>query len=166
MAVSGSIRDVNDASATDPLIWATPKTPATAGGHREYTGFLLRRAQQAHVAAWQQHVSLDVSSVQFGVLSVLYNQPGASQVELCGELDLDRSTIADIVVRLERRGLLQRLRHSTDRRRNVLALTEAGQAQLAELLPRVGVMDAQLTSRLTGVEVAELRALVARLIGD
>ena len=43
-----------------------------------FTGFLIRRAQQAHVAAWQREVSADISSVQFGVLSVLARTPGAS----------------------------------------------------------------------------------------
>jgi hypothetical protein len=51
-----------------------------------------------------------VTSVQFGVLSVLARTPGASQTELCAQLDLDRSTIADIVARLERHGLSERIR--------------------------------------------------------
>ena len=74
----------------------------------QHIGYLLRRAQQAHVAVWQSEVSKEVTSVQFGVLSVLARTPGASQTELCAQLDLDRSTIADIVARLERRGLIER----------------------------------------------------------
>jgi len=125
-----------------------------------HTGFLIRRAQQAHVAAWQQEVSSEVSSPQFGVLSVLHEQPGASQVDLCDALDLDRSTIADLVARLERRGLISRERHDADRRRNTLALTREGEAELRRLLPRVARVDQLLTTGLDRVEIAELRRLL------
>jgi DNA-binding MarR family transcriptional regulator len=66
-----------------------------------HTGHLIRRAQQRHAALWQEHVSAEVSSVQYAALAVLERMPGASQSELGAELDLDRSTIADIVSRLE-----------------------------------------------------------------
>jgi dodecin len=42
------------------------------------------------------------------VLTVLARTPGESRTELGAQLDLDRSTIADIMARLERRGLIER----------------------------------------------------------
>lgn len=130
----------------------------------DYTGYLIRRAQQAHVAAWQREVSADVTSVQFGVLSVLAGTPGASQQHLVERLDLDRSTIADIVSRLERRGLIERVRDAVDRRRNVLHLTDRGQRELEHLLPRVARVDEVLTDGLTAEDAATLRRILTMLL--
>ncbi|WP_411722578.1 MarR family winged helix-turn-helix transcriptional regulator, partial [Mycetocola sp.] len=131
-----------------------------------YTGFLIRRAQQSHVAAWQHCVSADVSSVQFGVLRILAAFPRSTQHDLCRQLDLDRSTVADVVARLERRGLIARARDVADRRRNRLELTELGREQLDSLVPRVEEMDALLTKRLSTKQVATLRELLNLVIQD
>lgn len=133
---------------------AQPHDPA------DYTGYLFRRAQQAHVAAWQAHVSAEVTSVQFGVLNTLARHPGSSQADLCDALDLDRSTIADIVVRLERRGLIERVRDREDRRRNNLRLTSAGQDEFRRLVPKVRKVDDVLTGSLDPADRAELRRLL------
>jgi DNA-binding MarR family transcriptional regulator len=130
----------------------------------EYTGYLIRRAQQAHVAAWQREVSAEVTSVQFGVLNVLAGTPGASQRHLVERLDLDRSTIADIVARLERRGLIERVRDGADKRRNMLHLTSQGEAELAALLPRVARVDEVLTAGLSGDDAATLRRILSVLL--
>jgi len=129
-----------------------------------YTGFLIRRAQQTHVAVWQQEVSASVSSVQYGVLAVLARRPGASQRELGDELDLDRSTVADLVSRLQRRGLLQRERHDGDRRRNTVELTDAGREQVEELRPRVEAVEHVLTDGLSPEDRRELRSLLMRVL--
>ena len=129
-----------------------------------YTGFLFRRAQQVHVAVWQRHVSASISSVQFGVLTVLARKPGASQQELCEELDLDRSTIADLVSRLERNGLIDRERDSVDRRRNRLVLSAQGAASLDELRPRAEQVEHLLTDALSAEERDTLRGLILKVL--
>lgn len=129
-----------------------------------FTGYLIRRAQQAHVAVWQRDVSAEISGPQFGVLRALHDAPGLSQIALCDELDLDRSTIADLVVRLDRRGLISRTRHSTDRRRNALQLTAHGEAELERLRPRVRALDETLTTRLSVAERDDLRRLLQAVI--
>ena len=125
-----------------------------------YTGFLIRRAQQAHGATWAREVSVEVSSVQYGVLAVLARRPGASQRELGDELDLDRSTIADLVSRLESRGLIARERSAGDRRRNHLRLTRIGAEELERLRPHVAQVEHLLTDGLTELERDELRRLL------
>lgn len=129
-----------------------------------FTGYLIRRAQQAHVATWQRIVSDEVTSVQFGVLMTLAEHPGSSQRRICDALDLDRSTIADIVQRLQRRGLIERERDDADRRRNTLRLTVAGEAEYGSLLSRVQTLDAALTRGLTEDESEQLRLLLARML--
>jgi DNA-binding MarR family transcriptional regulator len=132
----------------------------------DYSGFLIRRAQQAHVAAWQDHVSSQISSVQFGVLAVLFRRPGLSQRDLCDELDLDRSTIAELLGRLERHGLVDRSRHAADRRRNTLRLTARGAAELERLRPRVDRVEHVLTDALSAAERSELRRLLGIVLAS
>jgi DNA-binding MarR family transcriptional regulator len=133
---------------------------------QRHTGFLLRRAQQKHVATWQSVISGDTTSVQYGVLAVLDRRPALAQKEICDELDLDRSTVADICSRMEKNGLLSRIQDGQDRRRKVLDLTPAGRAELARLKPLVEEVQVRLTRTLSAAELEQLRALLARLIGD
>lgn len=131
-----------------------------------HTGHLLRRAQQLHLAVWLRDVCSETTSVQFAALTVLDQQPGASQRELGRVLDLDRSTIADLVARMVRRGLIERERDPGDRRRNVLQLTSAGRDELARLRPRVEAIEPILTAGLSPSERAELRRLLHRLLEE
>lgn len=129
-----------------------------------YVGHLLRRAQQVHSAGWNRFVSKELSSVQFAALSVLARSPGASQAVLGKSLDLDRSTIADVVRRMEANGLLTRVRSTDDSRRYVLHLTDHGSSVLTELSPRVQGLSSSLTSGLSEHDTAALhRILVAFL---
>ena len=129
-----------------------------------HTGHLIRRAQQRHAALWQERVSTEISSVQYAALVVIERMPGASQSALGTELDLDRSTIADIVARLERRGLIERSTHDSDRRRYSLHLTTVGQAAINGLRPLVAAANLTLTERLSAEEQTNLRNLLKRIL--
>jgi DNA-binding MarR family transcriptional regulator len=134
------------------------------GGPRRHTGHLLRRAQQRHLALWLRDVSAETTSVQFAALTVLEQHPGSSQRALGRVLDLDRSTIADLIARMVRRGLIARERDAEDGRKNVLQLTASGRDELARLRPRVDAIEPALTAGLRPDERAELRRLLYRML--
>ncbi|WP_040167267.1 MarR family winged helix-turn-helix transcriptional regulator [Microbacterium gorillae] len=129
-----------------------------------HTGYLIRRAQQLHVATWTRVVSTETSSVQYAIMAVLHRVGDASQRELCDAVDLDRSTIADLIARMERRGLVARHRDPADRRRNTVTLTDAGQTEYAMLQPRVTTADAELTSILDPTDREALRQALRELL--
>ncbi|HWL60888.1 MAG TPA: MarR family winged helix-turn-helix transcriptional regulator, partial [Microbacteriaceae bacterium] len=81
------------------------------------------------------------------------------------ELGLDRSTIADLVRRMESAGLLKRRRDDEDRRRNTLELTPLGRAELERLSPLVDAVQVELVETLEAAEVRTLRELLLRVIG-
>ena len=137
---------------------------AEAQEPQRFTGFLLRRAQQHHVSTWQRVVGSEPTSIQYAVLAVLARRPGSAQKDLCEELDLDRSTIADLCVRLERLGLVTRRQDREDRRRNVLELTSEGGAELDRLRPLVESVQTELAASLDPEELAQLRALLKKLL--
>lgn len=129
-----------------------------------HTGHLIRRAQQVHQAAWTAHVSTTVTSVQYAVLHVVSREPGASQSRLGEVLGLDRSTIADLVVRMVRRGLLARTPSPDDRRRKSLEVTPLGAETLADLRPRVDAIEPIVTGHATAQDRAELHRLLLRIV--
>lgn len=140
---------------------------ASATQEREperYTGYLIRRAQQRHVAAWTRIVSTEISSVQYSILVSLDRRGEASQRELCDDVDLDRSTVADLVSRMERRGLIQRRRDPADARRNTVTLTEKGLAERRRLAPLVAQVEQELTGPLDADERAALRRALRALL--
>lgn len=133
---------------------------------QKHTGFLLRRAQQKHVATWQETIDGDTTSVQYNILAVLNRKPGSAQKELCEELDIDRSTIADVCTRMEKNGLVSRVPAVEDKRRNVLELTALGKSEFQRLQPLVQDVQDRLTAPLTELEHAQLRSLLAKLVEE
>lgn len=129
-----------------------------------YTGSLVRRAQQRHLAVWNSEVSTEITSVQYAALVALQQSPGVNQRQLGDELDVDRSTIADLVARMVRNGLIERTDDPVDKRGYVLFLTAAGRKQLAALRPRVEGVERILTAALTPKECLELRRLLSALL--
>ena len=129
-----------------------------------FTGSLVRRAQQRHLAVWQSEVSTEITSVQYAALEILQRTPGVNQRQLGDELDVDRSTIADLVARMVRNELIERSDDPVDKRSYVLFLTAAGKKQLSILRPRVEEVERILTAKLTPRESVELRRLLAALL--
>lgn len=132
---------------------------------QRHTGFLLRRTQQKHLSVWQSLIPGETTSLQYGVLAVLERRPGIAQKEIAQELDIDKSTTADVCTRLEKFGLVTRHQDSGDRRHKVLDLTDGGRAELARLRPLIDKVQDELTAALTDTEHMELRRLLAKILG-
>lgn len=110
---------------------------------------LLQRAQQ--VAA--DHFSLRLSGTgltvrQFALLCSIETFPGSTQTELVNGTGIDRSTLADLMHRMQDRGLITRNRATGDARANSVTLTPAGLALLREAIPRARAADAALLALL------------------
>ncbi|MCW4386027.1 MarR family winged helix-turn-helix transcriptional regulator [Salinibacterium sp. SYSU T00001] len=126
----------------------------------ESTGFLVRRVQHLHSQLWLHGGDSDVSPVQFGVLSLLETNPGVDQRELGDILELDRSTVTEIVTRMERRNYLKRTRDDADRRRKILTLTDQGRRLLVELRPHANKVAAAFVGHLRQADREELNRLL------
>ncbi|MDX2406778.1 winged helix DNA-binding protein [Streptomyces microflavus] len=91
-----------------------------------HPGHLARRLQQAHHLLWNTMVSEEITSPQFAVLNALVADPGLDQRTVGERVGLDRSTIAEVISRLDRRGLLGKVRDPEDGRRFLLRATDEG----------------------------------------
>jgi DNA-binding MarR family transcriptional regulator len=120
-------------------------------------GHLVRRSEQLHGVYWTRRVGAALTPSQYGVLSALaWNSP--IDQGSAGELaSLDKSSTADIIARLVRRGLVGRAPDEHDRRRKLLVLTPEALATLDDVTPAVTLVQRDLTAPL---EAADTRRLV------
>lgn len=108
----------------------------------------------------QETESLGVTSRQVTLLWLIRRNPGLSLRELAAEERISAPALSGHVDRLERAGLLERVRSADDRRRVGLELTPAG----AKLLKRVRARRTTwLAKRLQSLEPDELAAVEAAL---
>jgi DNA-binding MarR family transcriptional regulator len=97
-------------------------------------GFLIRRLHQIHLALFAEECgAFGVTPVQYSILTVAATQPGLDQAALAIEVGIDRTTVADVLARLERRGLVRRSRADRDARLKLVHATVAGRRLLARM---------------------------------
>lgn len=101
-------------------------------------GHLLRRAQQVHTELWSATVGMDVTGPQYATLVAVAGWPQVDQKRAAELASLDKSTIAGVVTRLEKKGWVTRSAHPLDARRRLLVLTERARADLPELTSAAG----------------------------
>jgi DNA-binding MarR family transcriptional regulator len=124
-------------------------------------GYRLRRAQGAMHRDYLAAVAgLDLTQKQTATLWLIHGNPGVSQGAVAAALGMDRATMMSIVDRLQERSLLIRKRSTSDRRRQELYLTPAGQLILRKVKARIAKHEERFTSLFTP---AELEALLSAL---
>jgi len=94
-------------------------------------GFLIRRLHQIHVALFvQQADGMDITTIQFTALSVLYQLGEVDQSVLAVQVGMDRTNISEVIRRLASRGYVKVRINPTHGRRRLIRLTPAGLAFL------------------------------------
>jgi DNA-binding MarR family transcriptional regulator len=116
---------------------------------------LLHRAGQAAGELFQAEVARsDLTARQFVVLRSVSISEGLSQTALVRDTGIDRSTLADIVRRLIKKGLVQRKRTQDDARAYAVRLSEAGRQALRDAEPLALRVDEKLLSALSETQRA------------
>ena len=117
---------------------------------------LLRLARELRKETEQ----LGITARQATLLWLVKRSPGLSLAELAAEEGISPPALSGNVDRLERVGLIERVRSSEDRRRVGLALTDEGEKLLRRIRAR---RTTWLAGRLTELDQAELDALAAAM---
>ena len=124
-------------------------------------GYRLRRAQGAMHRDYMAAVAgLELTQKQTATLWLIHANPGVSQVAVAGALGMDRATMMAVTNRLQARGLVVRKRSKSDRRRQELYLTAAGEKALNRVKTRIIEHENRFK---TLFEPAELAALLSAL---
>jgi len=101
-------------------------------------GHLLRRAQQYANDLYTNEVDAGgLTQRQFAVLFAVDQQEGVSQTALVALTGIDRSTLADMIVRMQKKDLLARKRTDEDQRANAVRITPVGRRALRAAMPAV-----------------------------
>ncbi|MFJ8924698.1 MarR family winged helix-turn-helix transcriptional regulator [Streptomyces sp. NPDC102415] len=128
-----------------------------------HPGHLARRLQQAHHLLWNAMVSQEITSPQFAVLNALTAEPGLDQRTVGERVGLDRSTVAEVITRLLRRELLDKVRDPDDGRRFLLRLTDEGARTHRRLALRTVGMNQVFLGPLSVEEQQTLFGLMQRV---
>jgi MarR family transcriptional regulator, lower aerobic nicotinate degradation pathway regulator len=134
------------------LLTAKPSwllTQTAAHSHR------LLAARMAEAGARGYHIRVLASLAEFGP---------ASQAGLGRRIAMDRSDITAAVNELAAGDLVERTADAGDRRRNVITITEAGRARLAQLDEITNGLQDELFAPLSADERAALARLLRRVL--
>ncbi|GAA5052353.1 hypothetical protein GCM10023318_24880 [Nocardia callitridis] len=91
----------------------------------------------------------------YEVLVRLADHPADSQLELAGELDLDKSKIVRVVDELEAAGYAERVGGKVDRRRRAVEITAPGRRVMRSTAADLRAVEQRLLSRLGAADDAE-----------
>jgi DNA-binding MarR family transcriptional regulator len=131
---------------------------------------LLHRAGQCAGDIFHAEMSdADLTPRQFAVLVTVSQHEGVSQTGLVERTGIDRSTLADIVSRMLKKGLLQRRRTKEDARAYAVKLTEEGRRILRSSDPLAKKVDERILEALPSKQreqfIGLLLSIVDRLQG-
>jgi len=98
-----------------------------------------------------------LTTQQYTALTALERHPDLSSAQLARNSFVTAQSMADIITALEGRGLIERHRDRTDRRRLVVALTTAGRDLLDRWRDQVSALEQQMLAGLTRPQVSSLR---------
>ena len=124
----------------------------SVGGRLERSPIhLLHRAGQCASDIFQGEMADgDLTPRQYAVLVAVAQNEGVSQTLLVEKTGVDRSTLADIVRRMLKKGLLQRRRTKEDARAYAVKLTEEGWRVLKSTDPLAKRVDDRILGVLPG----------------
>src|SRR5436190_11765093 len=128
-------------------------------------GYLFRRMQQIAVAIFVEECkAYDLTPVQYAALVAIRTHPGIDATRLSAVIAFDRSTLGNVIERLEAKQLIERKLSRGDKRVKLLYLTKAGAVLLRDSMPSVGRAQARMLRPLKAADRKTLMALLVQLV--
>ena len=126
-------------------------------------GHLIRRVHQASTAYFAEECGGELTAVQYAALVAIGSHPGIDATRLSEIIYFDRSTIGDVLDRMEGKGWIRREYTPSDRRIKRLDLSSAGQEVLHDVEPGIRRVQDRLLAPLTAAEAKTLVRLLAKM---
>src|SRR6202162_2181511 len=99
-------------------------------------GYLFRRMQQIAVSIFIEECKAhDLTPVQYAALIAIHTHPGIDATRLSAVIAFDRSTLGNVIERLETKVYVERKPSREDKRTKLLYLTKSGAALLRDIMP-------------------------------
>jgi DNA-binding MarR family transcriptional regulator len=136
-------------SPATPQISAANALPSQGESERLPVGVLLARLGQDSMARFRKALKpLELNAQHYIVLKQLQTIGAASQASLADALGIDYSNLASVTAELNDRGLIERYRHESDRRRYVVELSAQGAEVIARADKAIAEGEAEMLSTL------------------
>lgn len=125
-------------------------------------GFLIRRLHQLHCALFIEETrQFGITPVQYSLMTTLATRGEIDQNGVALEIGLERTSVAEVIPRLMKRGLLARRRSPEDRRAKLVKLTRRG----ADLVRRMSAAVARAHRRtIEQLDLEEREAFLLNLV--
>lgn len=139
----------------------------TAAAAEQSIGYLFRYGYRAFARAISNELQpFEISSGQWSVLRVLWENEGLSQVELADRMRVEKASLTGVLDVMDKRGLILRTRNTEDRRKVNIHLTPRARALKDKLLPYRTRINKKATRGMTADEVETLRRLLVQVIDN
>ena len=130
-------------------------------------GYQVNHLARLLAAALRARIEpVGVAPGQFAQLLALFEDDALTQSELCNRVQIDQSTMAHTLKRMERDGLVDRRPDQIDRRRAVITLTPRSRRLQPALIKAASEVNALATQGLTKGEVEAYLGITATLIAN
>lgn len=153
----------------DSTVSTQPQGPEPFSPLREVMwrrpGYLIRRLTQIGQAIFFDLCkSESITPLQVGMLTALSVNPWLDQKAICRELVLDRTTAAEVLKRLQDKGLVESRVNPDDRRSRLSVITKPGLNLINDLQGSIHRSQELLIEPLSPEERVEFMRLLAKLV--
>ncbi len=140
-------------------------TPLTMDTVYTKPGYLFRRMHQIAVSIFVEECrAYDTTPVQFAALVAIRTHAGIDATRLSAVIAFDRSTLGNVIERLEVKKYIERKPSPDDKRIKLLYLTKSGAALLRDIMPSVDRAQMRMLQPLKPTDRKTLLALLTQLV--
>ncbi len=125
---------------------------------------LHRASQRASEIFGHETREFDLTARQYAVITTIAAHDGVSQTGLVNLTGIDRSTLADVVQRLLKRGIIMRERTTSDGRTYAVSLSDAGRELLQAIKPFARKADKVVLALLAAESNTPVVDILSRLV--
>ena len=127
-------------------------------------GYNARRAALAVIGVFLQRMApYGLRPVDFSVLTLIAHNPGITSRQICAALDILPPNLVGMIKSLDKRGLIERRTHPTDRRAQGLHLSPEGKKLQKSAQGTATKLESDVASRLSADELDTLKSLLRRV---
>jgi DNA-binding MarR family transcriptional regulator len=127
-------------------------------------GYNTRRASLAIIERFMQEMAVyDLRPVSFSVMSLVVHNPGITSRQLCASLGLLPPNLVGMINTLQKRALIERRPHPSDRRAVCLYASAKGQKLIDRAEKTAARLEADATAKLTPGESRTLLRLLRKI---
>ncbi len=131
---------------------------------RTLVGYNARRASLSIIELFMERMAVyQLKVVDFSVVSLVAHNAGITSRQLCAALNVLPPNMVGLIAALERRGLIERRPHPTDRRAMGLHLTPDGVDLIAQAEQTASQLEVDATASLTAAERRTLIQLLQKV---